>query len=42
MQTSLQAIAQKAIQLKQYRFRDLYRMIDERMAFEDAGTASGR
>lgn len=34
MQTSLQAIAQKAIQLKQYRFRDLYRMIDERALYE--------
>lgn len=34
MQTSLQAIAQKARQLKQYRFRDLYRMIDERALYE--------
>lgn len=34
MPTSLQAIAQKARQLKQYRFRDLYRMIDERALYE--------
>ena len=34
MQTSLQAIAQKAKQLRQYRFRDLYRMIDERALYE--------
>lgn len=34
MLTSLQAIAEKAKQLKKYRFRDLYRMLNEQALYE--------